>query len=169
MLKRSSEPGHSNCCVTGYGCVAWSTVLALWLPQIQSTQAHRSRVAEWLGNWASNQKVAGSIPSLAKWFCVLGQVTSPYLRPCTYCKSLWIRASEKWLNVNVQCLMYTAARFTYHCRSHNRSAFRINRCLFPSNTVSSHLLWWHWVVVCFWLAICSPEWQRHRKPICRVA
>ena len=35
--------------------------------------------------------------------CVPGQGTSPYLPwgecPCTYCKSLWIRASAKWLNV----------------------------------------------------------------------
>ena len=57
-----------------------------------------------LGSRASNPKVAGSIPGCAKWHCVLGQGTSPYLPrgecPCTYCKSLWIRASAKWLNVN---------------------------------------------------------------------
>ena len=39
----------------------------------------------------------------AEWHCVLGQGTSPYLPrgdcPCTHCKSLWIRASAKWLNV----------------------------------------------------------------------
>ena len=58
-----------------------------------------SQVAERLGNRAVNQKVAGSIPDRAKGRCVLRQGTSPYLprgeRPCTYCKSLWIRASAK--------------------------------------------------------------------------
>ena len=58
-----------------------------------------SQMAEWLGNRAINQKVASSIPGLAKCCCVLGQGTSPYLPrgecPCTYCKSLWIRASAK--------------------------------------------------------------------------
>ena len=51
------------------------------------------------------QKVAGSAPGRAKWRCVLEQGSSPYLPPgkchCTYCKSLWIRASAKWLNLNV--------------------------------------------------------------------
>ena len=37
------------------------------------------QVAEWLGNRASNQNVAGSIPGHAKSRCVLGQGTSPYL------------------------------------------------------------------------------------------
>ena len=62
-------------------------------------------MAEWLGNRAFNQKVAGSILGHAKWSCVLGQGTSPYLPrgECSYiyCKSLWIRASAKWLHVNV--------------------------------------------------------------------
>ena len=51
------------------------------------------QMAERLENWAINQKVAGYL------CCVLGQGTSPYLPrgecPCTYCKSLWIRASAK--------------------------------------------------------------------------
>ena len=47
-------------------------------------------MAEQLGNRATTQKVAGSILA-CKWHCVLGQGTSP----CTYCKSLWIRASAK--------------------------------------------------------------------------
>ena len=63
-------------------------------------------MAERLGSRAINHKVVGSIPGCAKWRCVLGQGTSPYLPrgecPCTYCKSLWIRASAKWLNVNMQ-------------------------------------------------------------------
>ena len=41
--------------------------------------------------------------------CVLGQGTSPYLPrgnvPCTYCKSLWIRASAKWINVKCKCIL----------------------------------------------------------------
>ena len=57
------------------------------------------QLAERLGNWAINQEVASSIPGRAKLCCVLGQGTSPYLPrgecPCTYCKSLWIRASAK--------------------------------------------------------------------------
>ena len=57
-------------------------------------------MAERLGNRAINQKDAGLIPGRAKWCCVLGQDTSPYLPqvecPCTYCKSLWITASAKW-------------------------------------------------------------------------
>ena len=56
-------------------------------------------MAERLWNRATNHKVAGSILSHAKLRCVLGQGTSPYLPrgecPCTYCKSLWIRASAK--------------------------------------------------------------------------
>ena len=37
-----------------------------------------SQVAERLGDLASNQKVAGSIPGCAKICCVLGKGTSPY-------------------------------------------------------------------------------------------
>ena len=41
---------------------------------------------------------------MQKWR-VLGQGTSPYLPqgecPCSYCKSLWIRTSDKWLNLDV--------------------------------------------------------------------
>ena len=59
----------------------------------------RSQVAERLGNRATNLKVASSIPGHAKWRCGLGQGTLPYLPrgecSCTYCKSLWIRASAK--------------------------------------------------------------------------
>ena len=66
-------------------------------------------MAERLRSRAFNQKVAGCIPGHAKGCCVLGQGTSPYLLrgecPCTNCKSLWIRASAKWLHVNVQCLV----------------------------------------------------------------
>ena len=40
---------------------------------------HKQQMAEWLGNRAINQKVAGSFPSRANWRCVLGQGTSPYL------------------------------------------------------------------------------------------
>ena len=36
-------------------------------------------MAEWLGNRAVNQKLAGSIPGRAILHCVLGQGTSPYL------------------------------------------------------------------------------------------
>ena len=58
-----------------------------------------SQMAERLGSWAINQKVASSIPGCAILCCVLGQGTSPYWPrgkyPCTYCKSLWIRASTK--------------------------------------------------------------------------
>ena len=36
-------------------------------------------MAEWLGNRAINQKIAGSIPGRVKLCCVLGQGTSPYL------------------------------------------------------------------------------------------
>ena len=38
-----------------------------------------SQLAERLGNWASNLKVASSIPGSAKLSYVLGQGTSPYL------------------------------------------------------------------------------------------
>ena len=38
-----------------------------------------SQVAERLGDRASNLKVASSIPVRAKWRCVLGQGTLPYL------------------------------------------------------------------------------------------
>ena len=58
-----------------------------------------SRVAERLGNWASNPKVAGSIPghekmTLCPWARHFTLLFSGE-RPCTYCKSLWIRASAK--------------------------------------------------------------------------
>ena len=70
---------------------------------ISMSHNYKSQMAERLGNWASNQKVAGSIPGRDKGCCDLGQGTSCYLPrrecPCTYCKSLWIRASAKWLNV----------------------------------------------------------------------
>ena len=36
-------------------------------------------MAEWLGNRAINQKVAGSIPGRLNCHCVIGQGTSPYL------------------------------------------------------------------------------------------
>ena len=56
-------------------------------------------MTEWWGSRARNQKIAGAIPRRVKWRCVLGQGISPYLPrsecPCTYCKSLWIRASDK--------------------------------------------------------------------------
>ena len=83
-------------------------------PQKKSTKATNvwiwgSQVAERWGNRASNPKVARSIPGRCTWRCVLGQGTSPYLPrgewPCTYCKSLWIRASAKWLNVKCKCKM----------------------------------------------------------------
>ena len=48
------------------------------------------------------RRVPDRFPAVPKWRCVFGQGTSPYLLrgecPCTYCKSLWIRASAKWLN-----------------------------------------------------------------------
>ena len=37
------------------------------------------QVGERLGNWASNLKVASSIPDRVKLCCVLGQGTTPYL------------------------------------------------------------------------------------------
>ena len=40
---------------------------------------HGGQMAEQLGSRAINQKVVGSIPGRAKWRCVLGQGTSPYL------------------------------------------------------------------------------------------
>ena len=62
-------------------------------------RADWSQMAERLRNRAITQKVAGSIPGRAKWRCVLGQGTSPYLPwgecPCTYCQSLWIRTPAK--------------------------------------------------------------------------
>ena len=73
-----------------------------------------SQVAEPLGNWASNPKVAGSIQAVKITLCpwarhftilALGEC------PCTYCKSLSIRVSAKWLNGNViihqEVQMYT--------------------------------------------------------------
>ena len=69
------------------------------------------RANERLGNRASNQKVASSIPGRAKWRCVLEKGTSPYLPrgecPCTYCKSLWIRVSAKLLKCKckIQCVL----------------------------------------------------------------
>ena len=63
-----------------------------------------AQMAERLGSRAINQKVVGSIPGRAKWR-VLGQGTSPYFPlgecPFIYWKSIWIRASAKWINVNV--------------------------------------------------------------------
>ena len=84
----------------------WLTGRLLWrqkqVKQVFLKWAHiRSQMAERWGSRASNQKVAGSIPLRAKWCCVLGQDTSPYL-PRGACKSLWIRASAKWLNVNIR-------------------------------------------------------------------
>ena len=64
-----------------------------------------SQVAERWGNQAVNLKVASLIPGRVKLCCVLGQGTSPYLPrgngPVHKSKSLWIRASAKWLNVNI--------------------------------------------------------------------
>ena len=56
-----------------------------------------SQVAERLGNRASNQKIAGSIPSRANlrpWARHLTLLASGEC-PCTYCNSLWIRVSAK--------------------------------------------------------------------------
>ena len=66
------------------------------------------RLGNRLGNRASNLKVASSIPGCAKWrpwarhftLLALGEC------PCTYCKSLWIRASAKWLNVIVNVWLW---------------------------------------------------------------
>ena len=96
----------------------------------------RRQVAERLGNQASNQKVAGLIPGRAKWHA-LGQGTSPYFPwgecPCTYCKSLWIRASKrvKWLKiVNVKWICSEERQYKVvlvrelsHRPSHPRSLF----------------------------------------------
>ena len=77
-------------------------------------------------NRTSNLNVASSIPGRAKWCCVQG--TSPYLPrgggecPCTYCKSLWIRASAKWLNVNAM-----TTRFHCACRQPCETQFRQKR------------------------------------------
>ena len=52
--------------------------------------------------WAVNQKVAGSIPGRAYYVVSLDKALHPTCLgecPCTYWKSLWIRASAKWLNV----------------------------------------------------------------------
>ena len=56
----------------------------------------KSQMGEQLGNRAMNQKVAGSIPGMmlcpwARHFTLLASGECP----CTYCKSLWIRASAK--------------------------------------------------------------------------
>ena len=60
------------------------------------------RMDEQLGNQAINQKVTGSKVQID---VSLGKALQPsYLVwdcPCTYCKSLCIRSSAKWLNVNV--------------------------------------------------------------------
>ena len=68
-------------------------------------------MAERLGNQASNQKVAGSIPSRANDVMSFGKALHPTCLkgecPCTYCKSLWKRASAKrHVNVNVHELTY---------------------------------------------------------------
>ena len=65
------------------------------------SHTHTNQVAERLGNRASNQKFAGSIPSSAKiklcaWarhFTLLSSGEWVF----TYCKTLWIRSSAKWL------------------------------------------------------------------------
>ena len=78
-----------------------------------------SQVAEGLELRASNLKVASSIPGRYTWRCVLGQGTSPHLPrgecPCTYCKSLWKRASAKWLIVNVN-IQYQSKVWTHFPR-----------------------------------------------------
>ena len=61
-------------------------------------------MAKRLGNWASNLKVAGSIPGSANDVVSLVKALHPTCLgkcPSTYCKSLWIGASVKWLNGNV--------------------------------------------------------------------
>ena len=81
-------------------------------------------MAERLGNRAINKKVAGSIPGREKWLCVLGQGTSPCLPrgelPCTYCKSLWIRKSAKWLK------LLTKIRFKLQMHQYTFFQFRSN-------------------------------------------
>ena len=52
-------------------------------------------MAEWLGNQASNQKVAGSIPAVRNDVVSLGTLLALVECPCTYCKLLWIRVSPK--------------------------------------------------------------------------
>ena len=89
--------------------VNWTIVLCIWLPgESQGSQmAERWGESVRWGSRASNPKVAGSIPRRAQNDVVsLGKALHPtYLGggecPCIYCKSLWIRASAKWLNVNV--------------------------------------------------------------------
>ena len=77
-------------------------MLAVERRRLNDPQRHLGgQMAERLGNRATNQKVAGSIPGRAKLRCVFGQGTSPYLPqrgggggcPCTFFKSLWIRVN----------------------------------------------------------------------------
>ena len=59
----------------------------------------RSQMAERLGNQGINPKVAGSIPGRADDIVSLGKALYP---TCLWGNvPLWIRASAKWLNVNV--------------------------------------------------------------------
>ena len=51
----------------------------LHIPRWSPGNCMGCQVAEWLGNRASIQKVAGLIPGCAKLRCVLGQGTSPFL------------------------------------------------------------------------------------------
>ena len=86
----------------------WRSQLILW-------SCLGCQVAERLRNRASNLKVARF--GRAKWRCVFGQGTSPYLPrgkcPCTFCKSLWRRASAKWLHVNVTTTWYNVFVFYF--------------------------------------------------------
>ena len=94
-------------------CTLSSTIHSKPITMVQTVKplfvlcehTQRSQVAELLGYRAGNQKVAGSLSQP----CLM--VLCPWARhftllasgecPCTYCKSLWIKASAKWLNVNV--------------------------------------------------------------------
>ena len=111
-----------------------------------STSQKRSQMAERLGNRVINQNIAGSIPGHAKWRCVLGQGTSPYLPqgkcPCNYCKSLWIRASAKWLIVEasvyeVWAILTFHLTNTWSCQSHHKHWCSIWICWLDANSQQS--------------------------------
>ena len=86
-------------------CKLYKAPLTRWRVTISYMTA--CQTAERIGKRAINQKVADSIPqpcqmTLCPWarhFTLLASEGGEC--PCTYCKSLWIRPSAKWLNVNV--------------------------------------------------------------------
>ena len=92
------------------------------------------QMAERLGNWAINQKVAGSIPCRNKWHCVLGQGTSPYL-PINFTNTITHGIEEK-----KEKGIYT---YTHQFKTHTKNLMLCFFIIFSPQLRYLKTTWWH--------------------------